>query len=167
MRKDIKSKVRSPYQQAKVTWLTKSPIGTFALPDARFAHIHIDFISRFPPSEGNQYCLIIIDRFSRWPEVIPTPVMTAETRALMHGWISRFGCQVTITTDQSTHIQSNLFRELTRMLGCNKIRTTAYHPQANGIIERLHRHLKSALKAHNQNKWTEMLPIVLSAQGGH
>ncbi|GFX98962.1 transposon Ty3-I Gag-Pol polyprotein [Trichonephila clavipes] len=144
MRKDIKIMVRScvKCQRAKVTRHTKSPIGTFALPDARFAHIHLDFIGSLPPSNGNQFCMTIIDRFTKWPEVIPTPDMTAETtaRALMHGWISR---------------------ELTRMLGCNRIHSASYHPQANGIIERLHRHLKGALKAHNHIQWTELLPIVL------
>ncbi|GBM55155.1 Gag-Pol polyprotein [Araneus ventricosus] len=107
--------------------------------------------------------MTIIDRFTRWPEVFPTPDMTAKTtsRALMHGCISRFGCPATITTDRSTNFQSNIFRELTRMLGCNRIRSASYHPQANGIIERLHRHLKSALKAQNHIKWTEMLPVVL------
>ncbi|GFW20729.1 transposon Tf2-11 polyprotein [Trichonephila clavipes] len=164
-RKDIKIMVRScvKCQRAKVTRHTKSPIGTFALPDARFAHIHLDFIGPLPPSNGNQFCMTIIDRFTRWPEVIPTPDMTAETtaRALMHGWISRFGCPTTITTDRGTNFESNLFRELTRMLGCNRIHSTSYHPQANGIIERLHRHLKGALKAHNHIQWTELLPIVL------
>ncbi|GFT13512.1 retrovirus-related Pol polyprotein from transposon 412 [Trichonephila clavipes] len=161
MRKDIKIMVRScvKCQRAKVTRHTKSPIGTFALPDARFAHIHLDFIGPLPPSNGNQFCMTIIDRFTRWPEVIPTPDMTAETtaRALMHGWISRFGCPTTITTDRGTNFESNLFRELTRMLGCNRIHSTSYHPQANGIIERLHRHLKGALKAHNHIQWTELL----------
>ncbi|GFX97009.1 transposon Ty3-I Gag-Pol polyprotein [Trichonephila clavipes] len=77
-----------------------------------------------------------------------------------------FGCPTTITTDRGTNFESNLFRELTRMLGCNRIHSTSYHPQANGIIERLHRHLKGALKAHNHIQWTELLPIVLLAQHG-
>ncbi|GFS62543.1 retrovirus-related Pol polyprotein from transposon 412 [Nephila pilipes] len=89
--------------------------------------------------------------------------MTGEvtSRALMHDWISWFGCPVTIITDQGTNFQSNLLHELTRMLGRNKVRSAAYHPQANGIIERLHRYLKSALKAHNKIKWIETLPFVL------
>ncbi|GBM26259.1 hypothetical protein AVEN_22806-1 [Araneus ventricosus] len=89
MRKDIKSRVRScvKCQRAKVTRHTESPIDAFALSDARFAHIHIDFIGLLPPSDGNQFCTTIIDRFTRRPEVIPTPDMSAETtaRAMMHG----------------------------------------------------------------------------------
>ncbi|GFV25934.1 transposon Tf2-6 polyprotein [Trichonephila clavipes] len=67
-------------------------------------------------------------------EVIPTADMTAETvcRALLSVWISRFGCPAIITTDQ-----------------------------ANGLVERLHRHLKSAIKAHENSKWSEIIPIVL------
>ncbi len=89
--------------------------------------------------------------------------MTAETtaRALLHGWMSRFGCPVIITTDQGRNFQSALFRELMRIIGCNRIQTSAYHPQSNGILERYHRHLKDALKAHNHTKWTDRFSIVL------
>ncbi|GBL79657.1 hypothetical protein AVEN_18202-1 [Araneus ventricosus] len=142
-------------QRAKVTQNTRSSIGTFVLPNARFVHIRIDFIGPLLPSDGNKLYMTIPDRFTRWPDVIPMPDMTAETtaRALMYGWISRFGCIATITVDQGTNFQSNLFRELARILGCNRIRRAAYHPQTYGIIERLHRHhLKSSLKAHNHMK---------------
>ncbi|GFS74059.1 hypothetical protein NPIL_505191 [Nephila pilipes] len=56
---------------------------------------------------GIQYCPIIFDGFSRWPDVIPTPDMTDETtpRTLMHAWISRFGYPVTTTTSQGTNFQ--------------------------------------------------------------
>ncbi|GFT95139.1 hypothetical protein TNCV_1473761 [Trichonephila clavipes] len=96
-------------------------------------------------------------------EVIPTADMTAETvcRALLSVWISRFGCPAIITTDQGTNFESSLFRELSNILGTNRIRCCAYHPKANGLVERLHRHLKSAIKAHENSKWSEIIPIVL------
>ncbi|GBN37366.1 hypothetical protein AVEN_144850-1 [Araneus ventricosus] len=45
--------------------------------------------------------------------------------------------------------------------GTNRIRTTSYHPQSNGLVERFHRHLKNSIIAHSQPKWTETLPVVL------
>ncbi|GFU29465.1 hypothetical protein TNCV_418891 [Trichonephila clavipes] len=165
MRKDIKNRVRAceKCQRAKVFKHTKAPLSTFALPDARFAHIHIDYIGPCPPSKGYKYCLTIIDRYTRWPEVIPTEDMLAETtaRALLNGWISRFGTPVTITTDQGTNFESSLMRELTNMMGSHRIHSASYHPQSNGMIERFHRHLKSAIIAHENAGWTDILPIVL------
>ncbi|GFW04014.1 hypothetical protein TNCV_2051301 [Trichonephila clavipes] len=165
MRKDIKKRVRSceKCQRAKVFKHTKAPLSTFALPDARFAHIHIDYIGPYPPSKGYKYCLTIIDRYTRWPEVIPTEDMLAETtaRALLNGWISRFGTPVTITTDQETDFESSLMRELTNMMGSHNIHSASYHPQSIGMIERFHRHLKSAIIAHEDAGWTDIFPILL------
>ncbi|GFT47238.1 hypothetical protein NPIL_606331 [Nephila pilipes] len=165
IRRDIKAWVKSrhPCHISKIHRHTKAPIGTFVLPDARFPQIHIDFIGPFPPSNDQSYCLTIVHRFTKWMEVIPTADMTAETicRALLSVWISRFGCPAIITTDQGTNFESNLFRELNNILGTNRIRCCAYHPKANGLIERLHRHLKSAIKAHENSKWSEIIPIVL------
>eukprot|EP00096_Caligus_rogercresseyi_P013469 TRINITY_DN6112_c0_g1_i3.p1 TRINITY_DN6112_c0_g1~~TRINITY_DN6112_c0_g1_i3.p1 ORF type:complete len:203 (+),score=17.35 TRINITY_DN6112_c0_g1_i3:1001-1609(+) len=48
------------------------------------------------------------------------------------------------------------------LLGSNVIRTTAYHPQANGLVERFHRNLKDALRARlNGPHWVLELPWVL------
>ncbi|GBN74697.1 hypothetical protein AVEN_46541-1 [Araneus ventricosus] len=107
--------------------------------------------------------MTIIDRFTRWPEVIPTTNITAETtcKALIHNWIPRFGCPVTITTDQGRNFDSHLFRHLNDILGTKRISTTSYHLQSIGFVERFHRHLRSSIIAHSQPKWTETLPIVL------
>jgi cleavage and polyadenylation specificity factor subunit 1 len=165
MRKILKSWVKSciSCQRSKIHRHNKMPLGTFALPDARFSHINIDLIGPLPPSEGKTYCLTIVDRFTRWPEVIPISNISAETvcHALFKGWISRFGCPSTITTDQGTQFQSALFREMSNLLGTNRIRTTSFHPQANGLVERFHRVLKSAIMAHENPRWTESLPFIL------
>ncbi|XP_062557376.1 uncharacterized protein LOC134222249 [Armigeres subalbatus] len=123
--------------------------------------LHMDLIEPFPPADGFVYCLTLIDKFSRWPEVIPIENMTAATvaRAFISGWVARFGVPIRVTTDLGRQFESDLFRELTRVLGITHLKTTPYHPQANGQIERMHRQLKAAIMCHP--KWTESLPIVL------
>lgn len=75
--------------------------------------------------------------------------ITAEAiaQAFLMGWISRFGTPLKIITDQSRQFESSLFAAIASLLGVQRQRTTAYHPQSNGKIEQWHRLLKTALKA--------------------
>ena len=66
-----------------------------------------------------------------------------------------------ITTDQGRQFESNLFNELARLIGAMHLRTSAYHLAANGIVERLHRQMKAAIKCHETEAWAEILPIIL------
>ncbi|GFX32253.1 integrase catalytic domain-containing protein [Trichonephila clavipes] len=105
----------------------------------------------------------MIDRFSKWPEVQHLKDITAETvaEAFFSSWVSRIGTPAILTTDRSRQFESSLFKALSKLLGVQKCRTTGYHPQANGMIEELHRPLKSAIKCHATERWTEVLPIIL------
>ena len=136
----------------------------FATPDARFDQVHIDLVGPLPPSAGMVYLLTCIDRFTRWPEAVPIPDCTAETvaRFFIQTWIARFGTPSTVTTDRGRQFESHLWREISHLLGTKHIHTTAYHPSSNGLVERFHRQLKSALKAHpHPEQWTEALPLIL------
>jgi cleavage and polyadenylation specificity factor subunit 1 len=148
-------------QRSKVSRHVSAPIGSFAPPSARFEHVHIDLVV-MPPCEGMRYCLTMVDRFSRWPEAVPLPDQEAPTvaRAFFETWISRFGVPLRVTTDQGRQFESFLFRHLNILTGTTHIRTTAYHPAANGMVERFHRQLKAAIRCHHR-RWTEALPLVL------
>lgn len=165
MDKEIRSWSRSclPCQSAKIHRHNKFLPEKSPTPDHRFEHIHIDLIGPLPVCLNNRYCLTIIDRFSRWPEAIPLADISANTvaSAVYSNWVARFGAPRTVTTDQGPQFEAALFKALTNMMGCNRVRTAAYHPASNGLVERWHRTLKAALICHGGSKWVEYLPTVL------
>lgn len=151
-------------QRSKVQRHTVSPLQEFP-PCGRFEHIHVDLVGPLPiSSQGYRYCVTIIDRCTKWPEAFPVADMTAETvsKVIYDGWITRFGCPHKLTSDQGRQFESSLFTGLMRLLGIDKIRSTSYHPQANGMVERWHRSFKVAITARlDSTSWAEELPTAM------
>ena len=150
-------------QTAKVSHHNRPVFGKFE-PTERFDHVHIDLVGPLPYSDGFKYLLTCVDHFTRWQEAIPIIDIGAETvtDAFFSGWVARFETPATITTDRGAHFESTLWDTLCNHFGITRKRTTIYHPQSNGMVERFHRQLKADIIAHESpNPWTTTLPAVL------
>ena len=125
-------------QRAKIHRHATAPLVTFATPDARLDQVHVDLVGPLPPSHGCVYLLTYVGRFTQWPEATPIPESTAEmvARAFVQTWISQYGVPSTVTTDRGPQFTSHLWTAFTRLLGTKHIRTTSYHPIANGRLSR-------------------------------
>jgi hypothetical protein len=125
--------------------------------------VHVDIIGPLATSDGFKYCLTAVDRYSRWHEAFPMVDITADTvaRTTLAGWISRHGCPHTITTDEGRQFESNLWPKLASLCGIHLTRTTAFHPAAKGMVERMLRTLNAAIMCRQQERWTDALPLVL------
>ena len=155
-------------QQAKITRHTNVKPIQFQLPAGRFECLHLDLVGPLPPAQSEisadstyRYILTMIDRNTKWIEAIPlvNQTATAVAEGLMD-WIARFGVPKYVVTDRGTQFESELFKEISKGLGFYRLRTTAYHPQANGQIENLHRTIKAAIRARKE-QWLKALPIIL------
>ena len=87
---------------------------------------------------------------------------TSCVAAFIRYWLPRYGVPDTVVTDRGAQFTGSCWRTLLEQLGVASLSTTAYHPQANGLVERMHRQLKAALKARlNDASWMDELPLVL------
>ncbi len=152
-------------QRGKVHKQPAAPLHAIAVPACRFSHVHVDLVGPLPTSaEGHAYLFTVIDRSMRWVEAIPLRNMEASTCTdnFISGWVARFGVPATVTTDRGTQFTSSLWTSTCSCLGIKHILTTAYHPQSNGMVERVHRQIKDALRARGAGlEWHSHLPWVL------
>ena len=152
-------------QRAKVSQHTMAPLMSLPMPPKRFDSLHVDLVGPLPESQGFTYLLTIVDRFTRWPEAIPLIDISAATcaRAFLYHWVYRHGVPSTLTSDRGRQFVSDLWTKTASLLGTSTNTTTSYHPQANGLVERMHRTMKSALKAKlgSDPNWVDALPLVL------
>ena len=117
---------------------------------------------------GNRYVLVVGDYFTKWMEAYPVPNTEAGTVAnvFVHHFVSRFGVPDVLHTDQGRNFESTLMKEVCQLLGIVKTRTTPYHPQSDGLVERFNLTLLNLLSlaaSENEQEWDLHLPMVMLA----
>ena len=131
--------------------------------------IAVDIAGPFPVSnKGNKYILVVQDYFTKWVECFPMSNMEAGTVAkiVVEEVVTKFGIPNKIHSDQGRQFESELFKEMCKLLQIEKTRTTAYHPQSDGMVERFNRTLASMISMfvdENHSDWDELLPYMTMA----
>ena len=131
--------------------------------------VHIDILGPFTESNrGNQYVLMIVDQFTKWLECFPLPLQSAEltAKAVVDGFISRFGCPLEIHMDQGRNFDGKLFSSVCELLEVTNTRTTPYCPCSNGQVERYNRTLLQLIRCFlkgNQKHWDDHLQQLAGA----
>ena len=112
--------------------------------------VAMDITEPFPESEQkNCYILVVADYYTKWVECFAIPDQEAKTIAqrLVDEFFCRFAIPDQIHSDQGRQFESSVMTEVCKLLQIEKTRTTPYHPQFDGQVERFNRTLVDMLSA--------------------
>ncbi|GFU58770.1 hypothetical protein TNCV_3089111 [Trichonephila clavipes] len=132
---------------------------------APFERIAFDILGPLPrTASGNKYLLVVMDYFTKWPEVYPIPDQEAPTvaEAVVQHWISRYGVPLQLHSDQGRNFVSAVLKGVCELLGIDKTKTTPLHPQSDGMVERFNRTILNNLSlmvSKNQQDWDQKVPL--------
>jgi len=119
----------------------------------------VDLVGPLP--ESDIYIMVVGDYFSRWMEAISLPNQEAHTVAekLVDKVFLRFSAPEQLHSDQGRQFESQLLSEVCKLMHIHKTRTTPYHPQCDGLVERFNRTMLTMLATcakENPLDWENM-----------
>ena len=135
--------------------------------------VHLDYTSiestmelNRPPMVKN--VLVMMNHFTRYALVVVTKDQTAKTvvKVFYEHLIAVFGVAMKLLSNRGVNFTSALVEELCAAFGIQKCRTTAYHAQCNGQVERFHQmlfHMIGKLAHNKKAQWEQHLLELLQA----
>ena len=154
-------------QRCSKTNSRKVPLMERQVMSEPFEVLAFDLVGPFPPAKyGYRYVLTAICMGSKWPEAIPLKTQTA--KAVASGMVevfARTGIPLQLLSDQGSQFLGSLVTHLCRDLRIDQLKTAPYHPECNGVVERMHGTLGPMLTKASQMglDWVEQLPFALFA----
>lgn len=134
-----------------------------------FAQIGIDLLGPFPISDsGNRWVIVATDYLTRYAETkaIPSGTATEAARFFIENIVLRHGAPAIIITDKGAAFTAELLRIVLTLSGTAHRKTTAYHPQTNGLTERLNKTIADMLCMYvdvEHKNWDTILPYITFA----
>ena len=145
-----------------------APLKPIPAIDEPFSRVLIDCVGPLPKTRsGNQYLLTIICMATRFPEAVPLRNVKAPTiiKALIR-FFTFVGLPKSIQSDQGYNFMSGVFQQIMYQLGITQCKSSAYHPQSQGSIERFHQILKTMMRIYCPDcdkDWDEGIHLLMFA----
>jgi len=131
--------------------------------------VTVDILSGLPTADDGSKCLLVaVDFYTKWIETYSLPDQEATTcmTALFNGFLSHFGLARQLYSDQGKNFEAALVKELCKLTGIHKTRTTPFHTRSDGLTERANRTILQMLRTTMQqhpHDWPSRLPALLAA----
>ena len=168
MYRDIQHYVRSCETcQKRLKGKRKEPLHPIQIGRA-FERIGIDLVGPLPiTTQNNRYIIVATDYLTRWPEAKAVPDAGAETlaRFIFEEIVCRHGVPKIILSDNGKNFISDVVKVLCEKFLIKHIFSSPYHPQTNGMVERLNRTLCNSLAKvkEKDEDWDIHIPAILFA----
>lgn len=153
-------------ERTKIGKHTHTPLQITSVAQTPFEKIYIDFVGEISPnsSDGHKYIMSISCDLTKYVIMVPTHDSTALTAAktIVEAVCLIFNFPKIIVSDNGPAFVSETFGHMAKILDIKHIKTTPYHPQSNGGIERYHRTLGQYIRAYTQKNpmtWHNYLPF--------
>uniref|UniRef100_A0A8C6VTB1 Gypsy retrotransposon integrase-like protein 1 n=1 Tax=Nothobranchius furzeri TaxID=105023 RepID=A0A8C6VTB1_NOTFU len=156
------------YQLTSSRRVPRAMLQPLPIMEAPFERLGMDIVGPLERSStGYRFILVLCDYGTRYPEAFPLKTVKAKNVAnCLVQLFSRMGIPREILTDCGTNFMSKLLQQVYKLLGVKGIRTTPYHPQTDGLVERYNQTLKSMLRkfvSQTGKDWDQWLPYLLFA----
>ena len=155
-------------QKAGPAVTVKAPLQPLPVMREPFSRVAMDIFGPLTRTKaGNKYILVIMDYETRWPEAFALKNMTSETVAdCLVEVTARLGLPNEVLSDNGTNFTSKVMARFCMTVGIKQIKTSPYHPQTDGMVERFNATLKTLLRKLTKDptvEWDKCLPYMLWA----
>ena len=128
----------------------------------------VDIMELPTTARHNRYVIVFQDLFTKWPLVFAAPDQKAVRIAKLFAeeLVPMFGCPELLLSDRGTNLLATVMQDVCKLMCIAKLNMTGYHPQCDGLVERMNRTLKVMLCKHCAKfgkQWDTYLPGILWA----
>ena len=148
--------------------LGRGKLQSTSIPEKKWSEVSIDFVTDLPVTKGKKDSICtVVDKATRMVHLIPCRKSTTAAEAARLFWdhiVRLHGVPSVIYSDRGSQFTSQFWRTLWGLTGTQLKFSTAYHPQTQGVVERMNavigQLLRCTIHGEKTGNWDSLLPTI-------